>query len=375
MTTKRTPKNPFLISGYVSKEYFCDREQETARLHSALQNERNVVLISPRRMGKTGLISHLYASIPTEEAYCIYADLYKTTCLREFVECLAKAVVGNCGSPSLREKIIQALQSLRFSFSSDPITGTPEIGVSIVESQAEVSLQQIFDYMEQADKPVYVALDEFQQIQYYPDAKIEETLRTYIQHLRNTHFIFAGSQKHMMMDMFSSAKRAFYQSAQTMHISTIPANEYYAFATHHFNNNNQELQKDAFDFLYTSLYAHTWYIQSVLNRLYESKIAQIDIKAMQDVIQTLVNENAYTYQNYCRLFTHNQLAILRAIAIEREVTEIGNQSFLAKHRLSAASTVRSAVKILTDKEFIYEDSGVYSVYDRFFGIWLSQSNS
>ena len=152
MTQKRTPKNPFLISGYVSKEYFCDREQETIRLHSALQNERNVVLISPRRMGKTGLISHLFASIPEKEAYCIYVDLYKTSCLREFVECLAKSVVGNCGSPSLREKIIQALQSLRFSFSSDPITGTPEIGVSIVEAQSEISLQQIFDYMEHADK-------------------------------------------------------------------------------------------------------------------------------------------------------------------------------------------------------------------------------
>ena len=82
MSTKRIPKNPFLISGYVSKEYFCDRDQETARLYSAMQNERNVVLISPRRMGKTGLISHLFASVPEREAYCIYVDLYKTTCLR-----------------------------------------------------------------------------------------------------------------------------------------------------------------------------------------------------------------------------------------------------------------------------------------------------
>lgn len=373
MSTKRIPKNPFLISGYVSKEYFCDRDQETARLYSAMQNERNVVLISPRRMGKTGLISHLFASVPEREAYCIYVDLYKTTCLREFVECLAKSVVGNCGSPSLREKIIQALQSLRFSFSSDPITGTPEIGVSVVEAQSEISLQQIFDYMEQADKPVYVALDEFQQIQYYPEVKVEETLRTYIQHLRNTHFIFAGSQKHMMMDMFASAKRAFYQSAQTMHIGTIPENEYYTFAARHFANNDQKLQDKAFEFLYTNLYAHTWYIQSVLNRLYESKIEQIDIQAVQEVIQTLVDENAYTYQSYCRLFTANQLAILKAIAIEREVSELGNQSFLTKHRLSAASTVRSATKTLVEKEFVYEESGVYSVYDRFFGIWLSQT--
>ena len=373
--TKRVPNNPFLISGYASKDYFCDREKETAQLHSALQNERNVVLISPRRMGKTGLISHLFASIPESEAYCIYVDLYKTTCLRELVECLGKAIVGNCGSASIREKVIKALQSLRFSFTTDPITGVPEIGVNIVEPQTEISLQQIFTYMEQTDKPVYVALDEFQQIQYYPDNKVEETLRSYIQHLQNTHFIFAGSQKHMMMDMFSSAKRAFFQSAQTMHIFAIPEDTYYAFSMQHFQAHQQELTQEAFHFLYTTLYAHTWYIQSVLNRLYETNVPHIDIQEVQNVIQNLVNENAYTYQNYCRLFTNNQLATLKAIAIEREVKEPNSKTFLAKHNLSAASTIRSAIKVLVEKEFIYEESGVYSVYDRFFSIWLSQSGN
>lgn len=371
----KKPNNPFLISGYTSKDYFCDREQETMQLHSALQNERNVVLISPRRMGKTGLISHLFAQVPSEEAYCIYVDLYKTTSLREFVECLAKAVIGNCGSPSLRESIIKALQSLRFSFTSDPITGVPEIGVTVVDPQVEISLQQIFNYMENADKPVYVALDEFQQIQYYPDSKVEETLRSYIQHMRNTHFIFAGSQKHMMMDMFSSAKRAFFQSAQTMHIFAISEERYYHFANEHFTSHQQTLTKEAFHFLYTNLYAHTWYIQSVLNRLYESKVEEIDIPAVQDIIQRLVNENEYTYQNYCRLFTSNQLEILKAIAKEREITEPSNQTFLTKYHLKAASSVRSAIKTLVEKEFIYEESGVYSVYDRFFSIWLSQSHN
>ena len=370
---KKTPKNPFLISGYVSENYFCDREVETAQLHSALQNERNVVLISPRRMGKTGLIGHLFAQVPQQEAYCIYVDLYKTSCLREFVECLAKSVIGNCGSPSLRESIMKALQSLRFSFSSDPITGTPEIGVTMVETQTEISLQQVFNYMEHADKPVYVALDEFQQIQYYSDNKVEETLRSYIQHMRNVHFIFAGSQKHMMMDMFSSAKRAFFQSAQTMHISEIPETKYFEFATKYFSTHQQEITQEAFHFLYSNLYGHTWYIQSVVNRLYELGMEQISISEVQNVIECLVNENEYTYQNYCRLFTSNQLETLKAIAKERNVSEPNNRTFLTKYHLPAGSSVRSAIKTLVEKEFIYEESGTYSVYDRLFGIWLAQS--
>ncbi len=56
----RTPLNLFLLSGYHSPDYFCDREEETEKLVSALRNGRNVTLVSPRRMGKTGLIRHAF---------------------------------------------------------------------------------------------------------------------------------------------------------------------------------------------------------------------------------------------------------------------------------------------------------------------------
>ena len=369
--TKKLPNNPFLISGYVSKDYFCDRENDTKNLRSALYNERNVVLISPRRIGKTGLINHLFAEVPTSEAYCIYVDLYRTTNICDFVEALGKAIMGNCGSASASERLMKAIQSLRFSFSADAITGLPEIGVNMVGSEPELSLSQIFAYMENSNKPVYVALDEFQQIKNYPEKNVEETLRSYIQHLRNVHFIFSGSQKHIIVDMFSSAKRAFYQSAQTMHIGVIPEDSYFEFCSRHFDKHKQKLSQDAFHFMYESLFAHTWYIQSIANRLYEWGTTEITIEEVQRAIRTLVEENSFSYQNYCRLFTANQLNVLKAIAKERIATEPSGQKFIAKYNLGAGSSVRSAVKNLVENEFVYEDDGKYSVYDRFFGIWLA----
>ena len=367
---KNTPNNPFLTSGYVSKEYFCDRENETQKLSSALYNERNVVLISPRRIGKTGLVKHLFSEIKTGEAYCIYVDLYRTMNMRDFVECLGKAIMGNCGSASARERLMKALQSLRFSFTADAITGVPEIGVNMV-GESESSLSQIFAYMENSNKPIYVALDEFQQIKKYPETNVEEILRSYIQHLRNVHFIFSGSQKHIIMDMFSSAKRAFYQSAQTMQIDVIPEDSYYDFCRKHFENHKQKLTQEAFHFLYESLFAHTWYIQSVANRLYEWGTSTITIEEIQKAIRVLVEENSFNYQNYCRLFTTNQLNLLKAIAKERVISEPSSHDFIAKYNLGAGSSVRNAVKTLVENEFIYEDNGKYSVYDRFFGLWLA----
>ena len=368
-----TTFNPFITNAYQSSEYFCGREIETEKLFAALRNGRNVLLMSPRRMGKTGLIMHTFASIPAQEAFCLYTDIYKTTCLKEFTENLARAIIGQCGTPTIRERAIAFLQSLRFSFSADPITGVPTIGVNVIVPEIEVSLAQVFAYMEQADRPVYLAIDEFQQIQFYPDAKVEETLRTYIQRLKNVHIIFAGSQNHLMLEMFSSAKRAFYQSAQTLQLDALPEDAYFAFCKEKFARHQQALSQEAFHFLYTTLFAHTWYIQSVANRLYEWQVVDITIEQIQRAIATLVEENNFIYQNYCRLFATNQLRVLRAIAQEREVREPNKQEFLAQYNLPAGSSVRAAIKVLIDKEFIYDNLGTLSVYDRFFGIWLTSN--
>ena len=366
------PKNPFILSGYAGPDYFCDRIAETSKLTNALQNERSVVLMSPRRMGKTGLIRHTFTQIPVKEAYCIYVDIYRTENLKDFVECMGKAIVGSCGSASARENVMRWLRSLRFSFSTDIITGQPEVGVKLVGDETDTSLGEIFNYMEQADKPVYVAIDEFQQVLTYPEKNVERILRSYIQHLRNAFFIYSGSRKHLMMEMFSSAKRAFYQSAQNMYLLPINELSYYNFCAKHLANHNQMLSADTFHFLYDALFAHTWFIQAVMGRVYEYGASEVTIEEIQKALRELVNENQYNYQNYCALLAPNQLRVLKAIAAERKVENPTSHVFIAKYGLSAASSVRSAIKTLIEKEFIYEENGAYSVYDRFFGLWLAQ---
>ena len=95
--------NPFLLSGYVSPAYFCDREQETDKLASALRNGRNVTLVSPRRMGKTGLIRHVFHQVEQAgEAACYYVDLYQTDSLASLVKKLGDAVLGTLDTTEAR---------------------------------------------------------------------------------------------------------------------------------------------------------------------------------------------------------------------------------------------------------------------------------
>lgn len=327
--------NPFVIYGYKGREYFCDREQETKTLLRALHNERNIVLISPRRIGKTGLIHHAFAEIARtdNDIRCFYMDVNATRNLTEFIHYFAKKVIGKVDT-----------------------------------------LEKIFDYLKLSEKRIYIAIDEFQQVAEYPEKGTEALLRSYIQFLPNVYFIFAGSKQHIMSDMFLSAKRPFYQSAQIMNLPLIDESKYLEFANRLFLPNGQMMSKEVFHHLYTSLDGQTWYLQVVLNRLYEMKEA-ITTEAIDSTIEELVDEQDVAFNSYYESLTNNQAALLSAIAQEECVSSVTSMEFISKYRLPAPSSISIALTALINREFVYKQDNTYIVYDRFFARWLRKKNA
>ncbi len=374
MATKAGITNPFSITSYMGKEYFCDREAETNQLREALYNRRNITLVSPRRMGKTGLIRHLFEQISPKEAYCFYIDIYNTSNLCDFTRVFAEAVLTKQLTPfseRVWKEMTRFFGSLRPVLSADPITGMPQCSVEIQPDNAEMTLSQLFSYLEHANKRCYVAFDEFQTIADYPEGKAEATLRTYIQHLNNVNFIFAGSKKHVMLQMFSSVGRPFYQSTQLMSIGAIGEDAYFSFAASHLKAHKQTITKETFHDLYSLVSGHTWYVQVLLNRLYQSGIKDIDYAVVLLVLNQILEEQIPVYQTYMHLLTDKQTAVMRAIAKEGIVHEPGSSKFLQKHTLGAYSTVRSVILSLAEKELLYiEEDGIY---DRFWAIWLKNN--
>ena len=377
MAKKEQVSNPFSITSYMGPEYFCDRVHETEELASALANGRNVTLISPRRVGKTGLIHHLFHSLQAKEVQCFYVDLYSTSNLQEFTKIFAQEVLTRRITPFSEQvwsEITHFFGALRPVWGADPISGMPQCTIDIQPKREEWTLQQIFAYLEKSEMPCYVAFDEFQTIAEYPDVKMEALLRTHIQQLHNVHFIFAGSKKHIMTEMFSSAKRPFYRSTQIMHIDVIDEQAYYAFASGHLSAHGQHMSAETFHEMYTLVDGYTWNMQSLLNRLYQGGEEQIEYNTALSALNHILLEEAPSYQMICRLITDRQLRVLRAVAKEGVATEPGGNAFLQKYQLGAYSTVRSALQTLCDKELIYQkDDGSYMVYEKFFGLWLKNN--
>lgn len=374
MATKTTIVNPFSTLSYMGSEYFCDRQKETEELRNALYNGRNVTLMSPRRMGKTGLIKHLFAQLSPKEVSCFYVDIYDTKNMYDFTKAFAQAVLTQRMTPfseRVGKEIMLLFGSLRPVFTPDPVSGAIQCMIDLQPQREEMTLQQIFAYLEQSKTRCYVAFDEFQEVANYTEEKAEATLRSYIQHLTNVQFIFAGSKKHMMTEMFLSPNRPFFQSTQMMDIHAIDEQAYCAFAAKHFAAHKQYIDESTFHELYDVVKGHTWYVQALLNRLYQSNKAKIEYNDVLQALNQLLEENTVSYQTYSRLITDRQLAVMQAVAREGEVREPGSNAFLQKHQLGAYSTVRSAISALEEKELLYCEEGVYSVYDRFFGLWLS----
>lgn len=372
-TNKKQPYNPFVLTGYVSPEYFCDREAESRKIISALRNGRNITLTSPRRMGKTGLIRHVFNLMEEDKSVqCYYVDLYQTDSLQLFVKKLGETVLGtlDTGEEKVIRRVLAFFKSLRPVVTVDAATGSPGFSVDVRPEQAEMSLSEIFAYMEQADRRCIIAFDEFQTVSAYADKSVEALLRSHIQHLTNVGFIFSGSQRHVLENMFVSASRPFYQSSQMMPLGPIGKDVYFDFAVEKFERHGQHIGKEVFGRLFDGLSAHTWYVQSLLNRLYECGATVLSDDVADAVVEDIIRENEATYQTFLRLITTAQAKVLKAIACEGSISEIQGKAFLTRHGLGSASTVKTAATALLDKELLLDDGNCYQVYDRFFAIYL-----
>ena len=178
-------ENPFYITGIIPEPYFCDREKETIWMLRTLENKAHILLTSPRRMGKTQLIRHLFEQPSIKDNYyTFYTDIYPTTSLHELVLFLSKEIYSVLvpKGKSVLDKFLAGLHSLAGSFGYDPVANTPTFNIKLGDIHSpELTLEEIFQYLEQADMPCIFAIDEFQQIANYPEKNVEATLRTHIQ--------------------------------------------------------------------------------------------------------------------------------------------------------------------------------------------------
>ena len=367
-------KNPFVTNGYAGSEYFCDRVKETSLIRELLLNENNIALISPRRIGKTDLIWHVFDNEDIRRDYhCFIVDIYATKSLSDFVNMLGKAVIDELRPKGKKvwEKFIDVVSSLRPEISFD-MKGMPvwSVGIGAIDNPA-ITLDEIFTYLKDADKPCLLAIDEFQQITQYADKNVEAALRTHIQQCPNATFLFSGSKRHMMSEIFMSPSRPFYQSVITMGLAPISEEKYTLFAVGLFQKNGKEIDEDVVHEVYARFSGVTSCLQRVMNVLFlnTEKGGHCTLDMVDQAVNYLLDLYSEQYEMLFSQMSERQRIVFSAIAMEGRAQNITGGSFIRKYQLWSASSVTSAVKALLDKDFVTQDGSAYIVYDQFFALW------
>ena len=370
--------NPFIVTGKIEPEYFCDRVTESARLVKSFTNGNNMVIISPRRMGKTGLIQFCYDKPEiADEYYTFFIDILHTSSLREFTYLLGRAIYETLlpRSRKMANLFIQTIKSISGKFGFDPITGMPTFNVELGDiDRPEYTLDEIFQYLAHADKPCIVAIDEFQQIAKYPEKNIEAQLRTHIQKLRNCNFIFAGSERHMMQEMFTSAARPFYHSADMLELKAIVPEIYIPFIAGHFEKRNRRIASADVERVYNLFKGHTYYVQKTFNEAFADtpEGEECTLETLRAAIDNMVASNDTIFREILSNIPEKQKELLYAIAKEGEAERITSAAFIKRHSLASASSVQSAMKKLLEKDIITEINKVFSVTDKLFAMWMNR---
>lgn len=373
-------ENPFVIKSYESKELFCDREEELQLMLRNCINGTDMTLISQRRVGKTGLVLRLFDELRDvrPDIHTIYFDIFASRNIDDFIKLMAEATMKRFPSKtSVGEKLLTFIKSLRPQLSFDTITGEPQLQIAYQTAhEKEFTLKGLFEFLDRQNEKIVIAIDEFQQIRDYPEQNMEALLRTYIQQTHNLCFIFCGSKKHMMADIFANEKKPFYNSTIFVSLDKISEESYSSFIRRLFNERQRSITDEALQFILDWTRRHTYYTQQLCHTVYANDSESITIDDVKIACEELMKQGEAVYLQYRQMLTDKQWSYLIAVAKEGSVQQITASAFLKDHKIGTPSASRRLAEALCEKGLLNDnvtlEGTIYSLNDVFLSHWMER---
>ncbi len=372
-------KNPFKYGEIVAEESFCNRETEQRELKEHMESGQNVLVLSERRMGKTSLLRVIMDEMTEADYSCAYIDLLPTENRVDFAERLAKSFAETLQSPveNILKTVKDWFSGFRFTPEYDTATDSISFSVNFQGNENKLELDKVLavpeKISERRETGVIVVFDEIQQIKQYPDDFVERKLRSVIQHHPDVTYIFLGSRRHVVEDMFLEQSSPFYRSSKTYPLEPIAGDDWIPFLQKHFQAGERKVTVEFLEDICELTEGHPYYTQhlcSVIWGLTEPGDI-LDDELLQAAMERILSEEDYTYTSIIESLTTNQRKLLIALAEEeKESPKIYSENFRNKHRLGNSSTVDTAKKALLKRGLLdVEEKNVFIV-DRFFKRWI-----
>jgi len=362
-------KNPFQSTGIVKDLAFCNREKEQRELRYFIENSQNVLLYSHRRYGKTSLIFKIFSGLKNVSG--VYIDLFGTTTVDDFLKNFLSGISTLETRGDRLNKIVRdTLSSLGVNITLDPLTGSPTITPIVHAREKHRALEEVFAVLRKLSKrkKLAVAFDEFQEIAGYGGDPFEKRLRSIIQHQADVSFIFAGSQRHILTQMFVDSNRAFYKMASSYPLKKIEPDDYVHWIKSLYAKDKRSIPPATIGDVVGRCENHPAYVQEFFFWLWDER--KVTKEVIDSVERGIIERQIAEFSAEWEALTINQRRALKLVA------SAGNGNLFTADKLSfygfrTASQLTTALEGLVKKGLL-EKSEEFKIYDPLFKRWLQQ---
>jgi len=372
-------RNPFSFGVAVTGDSFCNRVQELYDLKKAVESSRKLFIFGERRLGKTSLLKKLISSLDKDDFIPVYIDIWKCISEKDFITACANAYAK--AYETKKEKIFNFAKEF-FGSISPSITvdseGNPTISFGAIPASLQNTvLEEVLSIPEKIaeiypQKQLVIIFDEFPQIRSFESDRAERVLRSVIQHHEDISYIFCGSRKHMIREMFMDKSSPLYRSAAHYPVSYISLDHWIPFIMEKFKSVGKTISSDCVEYLFSITDGHPFYTQMLSSVCFE--IADTDMTAVSTVdeaFEILMRRESHAFLSEWENFSVNEKKLILSIAKEKYTSAIYSTEFIKKHQLPSASTIQRTVKKLLENDVLDKDSdGRYYISDKFFSRWI-----
>ncbi len=372
-------KKSFIYGVAVEGDNFTDRVKETNRLKSDFENGQNVILISPRRMGKTSLVKKVQSLINTDTTIVVYMDIYDCRSEYDFYNRLATSVLKQTSGKT--ELILQNIKDFlirlnpSISFGSDP---NNEFSISLGITPKEYSAEEILELPEKIakkiNKHIVICIDEFQQIGEFADSlSIQKKMRGVWQLQSNVSYCLFGSKKHMLSSMFQNKKMPFYQFGDIVFLQAISTEDWIPFIRNKFKEKNIEISDELIRKICSSVDNQSSYVQQLAWNVMLNAENEVTEETVEVAINDMLSQNTLLFMQQIEGLTSYQMNFLKAIS-DGVHNDFTSQKILSSYELGAKSNIMRIKNVLIHKELIEKTSEGIFFTDPIFKLWMKRIN-
>ena len=380
MSVESLTVNPFEYGGVVGADAFCNRARELAELRRAAENGDRLLVYAERRMGKTSLVKRAVGALPSDAFLPIYVDVWPTSDAVSLAKAVATATVEAAATrtdkalETAKDVVRRLVPSLTTDHGGNPVV---QFG-SRVDDAPEPILEDALDAPARLaatrGKRVVVVYDEVQRLAEYGDDTAERLLRSRTQAHEGVAYLFTGSRKHLIREMFMDRGRPLYQTAGHYPIGPIATDHWVPFVIERFERADKSVEAGVVEALCERTEGHPYYTQHLAHALWEITPGgeAATAERLDEALDVVLTRLAYPFTVVWEGMTANQRTLVRGLVGGGREAQVFSSAFLRKLRLAPSSASR-AIEGLVQADVLDRDESGYVVTDRFFRLWVARA--